>query len=84
MRLATAHELRRRDSRVVLATRGVICKVSIPFSGRPSSSAPGSKLSNESFVARAPEAVVAQEKQRIADFTAALARLQDQMGRLGR
>ncbi|MGY4830359.1 valine--tRNA ligase [Sphaerotilaceae bacterium SBD11-9] len=42
------------------------------------------KLSNESFVARAPQAVVAQEKQRIADFTAALARLQDQMGRLGR
>jgi valyl-tRNA synthetase len=41
------------------------------------------KLSNESFVARAPEAVVAQEKQRIADFTAALVRLQDQLGRLG-
>jgi valyl-tRNA synthetase len=41
------------------------------------------KLSNESFVARAPQAVVAQEKQRIADFTAALARLQDQLGRLG-
>lgn len=41
------------------------------------------KLSNESFVARAPQAVVAQEKQRIADFTAALARLQDQLARLG-
>jgi len=41
------------------------------------------KLSNESFVARAPAAVVAQEQQRIADFTAALARLQDQLGRLG-
>ena len=41
------------------------------------------KLSNESFVARAPAAVVAQEQQRIADFTAALARLQDQWGRLG-
>lgn len=41
------------------------------------------KLSNESFVARAPTAVVAQEQQRIADFTAALARLQDQLARLG-
>lgn len=41
------------------------------------------KLSNESFVARAPAAVVAQEQQRIADFTAALARLQDQLARLG-
>ncbi len=43
----------------------------------------GAKLSNESFVARAPAAVVAQEKQRIADFTAALARLTDQLARLG-
>jgi valyl-tRNA synthetase len=42
------------------------------------------KLSNESFVARAPAAVVAQEQQRIADFTAALSRLQDQLARLGR
>jgi valyl-tRNA synthetase len=41
------------------------------------------KLSNESFVARAPAAVVAQEQQRIADFTEALARLQDQLARLG-
>ncbi len=41
------------------------------------------KLSNESFVARAPAAVVAQEQQRIAEFTAALARLQDQLARLG-
>ena len=41
------------------------------------------KLSNESFVARAPAAVVAQEQQRIADFTAALTRLQDQLARLG-
>ncbi len=41
------------------------------------------KLSNESFVARAPAAVVDQEKQRLADFTSTLARLQDQWGRLG-
>jgi valyl-tRNA synthetase len=40
------------------------------------------KLSNESFVARAPAAVVAQEQQRIADFTATLARLKDQSARL--
>ncbi|MEP7100208.1 MAG: valine--tRNA ligase, partial [Burkholderiales bacterium] len=40
------------------------------------------KLASESFVARAPAAVVAQEKQRVADFTATLARLQDQLGRL--
>lgn len=40
------------------------------------------KLGNESFVSRAPAAVVAQEQQRVADFTATLARLQDQAGRL--
>ncbi len=42
------------------------------------------KLANESFVARAPAAVVAEVQQRIADFTAALARLRDQLARLGR
>jgi valyl-tRNA synthetase len=41
------------------------------------------KLSNESFVARAPAAVVDQEKQRITDFTAALERLRGQLARLG-
>jgi len=41
------------------------------------------KLGNESFVARAPAAVVEQEKQRLADFTATLARVRDQFQRLG-
>ncbi|HJV62751.1 MAG TPA: valine--tRNA ligase [Albitalea sp.] len=43
----------------------------------------GAKLSNESFVARAPAAVVDQEKQRIAEFTATCSRLRDQLKRLG-
>ena len=40
------------------------------------------KLANESFVARAPAAVVEQEKQRVAEFSATVARLQDQAARL--
>jgi valyl-tRNA synthetase len=40
------------------------------------------KLANESFVARAPAAVVDQEKKRVADFTATMTRLRDQRGRL--
>ncbi len=42
-----------------------------------------SKLGNESFVARAPAAVVDQEKQRLADFTATLEQLKPQLARLG-
>jgi len=41
------------------------------------------KLGNESFVARAPAAVVEQEKQRVADFGATLERLREQLARLG-
>jgi valyl-tRNA synthetase len=40
------------------------------------------KLSNASFVDRAPAAVVAQERARVADFRQALARLQGQRSRL--
>ena len=42
----------------------------------------GAKLSNPSFVDRAPPAVVAQETQRLAEFRASLGRLQDQSARL--
>ncbi|MBV8471336.1 MAG: valine--tRNA ligase [Burkholderiaceae bacterium] len=41
------------------------------------------KLGNESFVARAPAAVVEQEKQRVTDFSATLERLREQLARLG-
>jgi valyl-tRNA synthetase len=41
------------------------------------------KLSNEAFVAKAPPAVIEQERKRIADFTATLAKIQDQLKRLG-
>ena len=41
------------------------------------------KLGNESFVARAPAAVVEQEKARVADFGATLARVKEQLQRLG-
>jgi valyl-tRNA synthetase len=40
------------------------------------------KLSNEAFVAKAPPAVIELERKRIADFTATLAKLQDQLTRL--
>lgn len=40
------------------------------------------KLGNESFVARAPEAVVAQEKERLESFSAAYDKLQQQLKRL--
>ncbi|MDF1485045.1 valine--tRNA ligase [Ramlibacter sp. H39-3-26] len=41
------------------------------------------KLGNQGFVARAPAAVIEQEKKRVADFGEALARLREQLARLG-
>ena len=41
------------------------------------------KLGNEAFVAKAPAAVIAQERQRVADFEATLEKVQDQLKRLG-
>jgi valyl-tRNA synthetase len=41
-----------------------------------------SKLNNESFVARAPEAVVVQEKQRLAEFESLVEKLKTQLNRL--
>jgi valyl-tRNA synthetase len=41
-----------------------------------------SKLNNESFVARAPAAVVEQEKARVAEFGASLEKLQSQLAKL--
>ena len=52
MRRATAQALRWRDSRVVAATRGVTCSVSMPCSGRCGSSAPGSTLSSQAAAMR--------------------------------
>jgi valyl-tRNA synthetase len=40
------------------------------------------KLGNESFVARAPEAVVAQERARLVDFARTLDGLRTQLGKL--
>ena len=41
------------------------------------------KLGNANFVANAPPEVVAQERQRIADFSTALAGMKDQLAKLG-
>jgi valyl-tRNA synthetase len=41
------------------------------------------KLANEAFVAKAPPAVIEQERKRIADFQSTLAKIEDQLKRLG-
>ncbi|MDP3834216.1 MAG: valine--tRNA ligase, partial [Hydrogenophaga sp.] len=40
------------------------------------------KLSNEAFVAKAPPAVIEQEKKRVADFSATLGKVREQLQRL--
>jgi valyl-tRNA synthetase len=40
------------------------------------------KLGNASFVDRAPAAVVEQERKRLADFTATLEKIRQQLGKL--
>jgi valyl-tRNA synthetase len=44
----------------------------------------GAKLSNEAFVAKAPPAVIEEAKKRVADFTATLAKVQEQLVKLGK
>ena len=41
------------------------------------------KLNNEAFVAKAPPAVIEQEKKRVAEFGATLAKVREQLARLG-
>ncbi len=41
------------------------------------------KMSNEAFVAKAPPAVIEQEKKRMADFASTLPQLKEQLARLG-
>ncbi len=41
------------------------------------------KLSNEAFVAKAPPAVLEQERKRVADFAATLEKMREQLARLG-
>ena len=41
------------------------------------------KLGNEAFVAKAPPAVIEQEKKRVSDFGATLTRIREQLARLG-
>jgi len=40
-------------------------------------------LSNQAFVAKAPAAVIEQERQRVAMFEATLGKLREQLARLG-
>jgi len=41
------------------------------------------KLSNEAFVAKAPPAVIDQERKRVAGFSDTLEKVRDQLARLG-
>jgi valyl-tRNA synthetase len=41
------------------------------------------KLANEAFVAKAPPAVIEQERKRVAGFSDTVAKMRDQLSRLG-
>ena len=41
------------------------------------------KLGNQAFIAKAPPAVIEQEQQRLADFSGTLAKIREQLARLG-
>jgi valyl-tRNA synthetase len=41
------------------------------------------KLSNEAFVGKAPPAVIDQERKRVAEYTATLGKISEQLQRLG-
>jgi valyl-tRNA synthetase len=43
----------------------------------------GAKLKNEAFVAKAPPAVIEEAKKRVAEFTATLVKVQEQLVKLG-
>jgi valyl-tRNA synthetase len=60
---------RERLSKEIARLQGEIAKAS-------------AKLSNESFVARAPAEVVAQEKERVANFSATLDKMREQFAKL--
>jgi valyl-tRNA synthetase len=60
---------RERMTKEVLRIEGEIAKVN-------------GKLGNESFVARAPAAVVAQEQERLVNFSSTLAKLHEQLAKL--
>jgi valyl-tRNA synthetase len=60
---------RERMSKEIARIEGEIAKVN-------------GKLGNESFVARAPAAVVAQEQERLVNFSATIGKLREQLAKL--
>ena len=65
----------------VVAERARLTKEALRIEGQIASAR--AKLANEAFVAKAPAAVIAQENQRVADFSSTAARLREQLERLG-